>query len=180
MNNQQSGGEAIRLTNRTARALREQARQQQFALHVAATVITLLLAVAAVLLGMRHLIAVPLTVLAAIAIDALLILLARGRYLSLTGQAICTEAAARQMRGQSAEEIRMQTAQRDLQRIKEDLGLGRDEEDEDLRAPQKKTASHVETVHTDGDTRAVPPAARRRRQARLQVLTSDEPADQAK
>ena len=61
MNNQQSGGEAIRLTNRTARALREQARQQQFALHVAATVITLLLAVAAVLLGMRHLIAVPLT-----------------------------------------------------------------------------------------------------------------------
>ena len=100
-NNQQK--DAIRLTNRTARALREQAKQQRTALYVLATVVAVALCAAAVILGIGRLIAVPVCVLIAMALDTLIILLARGRYLSLTGQAICVEAAARQLRGESAE-----------------------------------------------------------------------------
>ena len=180
--NQIQGGEAIRLTNKTAKALRQQAKQQRTALYVAATLMTIVMAVVAVIIGIEHLIAVPITVLAIILMDALMILLARGRYVSLTGQAICTEAAARQMRGQSAEEARIEVARRDLERIKADLGLREngDEEDEDLRrsAPTKKSAPHMHTadeheVHM-GETRVMEPASRRRRQARLQVISSDD------
>lgn len=186
--------DAIRLTNKTARALREQAKQQRNALYVLATVVSVALCALAVVIGMAHLIAVPLFVLTAIALDAMIILLARGRYLSLTGQAICTEAAARQMRGESAEEQRVKTAARDLERIKADL-VGeaphkpamndRDEEDDDLRAvaPVKKKAAPVrildEEEQEEQATREVTPVSRRRRQARLQVIVGEDAHDQA-
>ena len=66
--------DAIRLTNKTARALREQAKTQRTALYVLATVVSVLLCAAAVLIGIEHLVAVPVCVLAAIALDALIIL----------------------------------------------------------------------------------------------------------
>lgn len=174
--------DAIRLTNKTARALREQAKAQRTALYVLATVISIALCAVAVLIGIQHLVAVPVCVLTAIALDALIILLARGRYLSLTGQAICTEAAARQMRGESAEMQRVKTAARDLQKIKEDL-IRQDaheedeEEDEDMRAcvPAKKKLQSVHPAEEEAEeTRKVEPVARRRRQARLQVIVGDE------
>ena len=184
--------DAIRLTNKTARALREQAKQQRNALYVLATVVAVALCAAAVVLGIAHLIAVPICVLTAIALDALIILLARGRYLSLTGQAICTEAAARQMRGESAQEQRVRTAARDLERIKADLASDTpeaqdddDEEDADLRAamPVKKKMAPVRILEEEEDeeqaTREVAPVSRRRRQARLQVIVSGEAHDQA-
>lgn len=174
--------DAIRLTNKTARALREQAKAQRTALYVLATVISIAMCAVAVLIGIQHLVAVPVCVLTAIALDALIILIARGRYLSLTGQAICTEAAARQMRGESAEMQRVKTAARDLQKIKEDLirqdAHEDEEEDEDMRAcvPAKKK---LQSVHPDEEeaeeTRKVEPVTRRRRQARLQVIVGDEP-----
>ena len=185
MNNQPK--DAIRLTNKTARALREQAKAQRTALYALATVLSIALCAAAVIVGIVHLIAVPVCVLAAIALDALIILLARGRYLSLTGQAICTEAAARQMRGESIEAQRVRTAARDLERIKEDLvreeNMGTseedEEEDEDMRAPApaKKKLQPVRMDEEDEDaqsTREVSPVTRRRRQARLQVIVGDE------
>ena len=49
-NNRERGGESIRLTNRTAKALREQAKQQRTALYAAATVITLVLAAVVLLI----------------------------------------------------------------------------------------------------------------------------------
>ena len=180
--------EAIRLTNKTARALREQAKQQRTALYAFATVLSILLAGAAVIIGIEHLIAVPVMVLIAIVLDALIILLARGRYLSLTGQAICTEAAARQLRGQSAEEARVSTAKRDLERIKADLAMREredEEDDEDMYAPAAHKAAKPQPVRLreeDGekqDTRVIPAAQRRRRQARLQVITGDAPDNQA-
>ena len=173
--------DAIRLTNKTARALREQAKAQRTALYVLATVMSIALCAAAVLIGIQHLVAVPVCVLTAIALDALIILLARGRYLSLTGQAICTEAAARQMRGESAEMQRVKTAARDLQKIKEDLirqgAHEDDEEDEDMRAcvPAKKKMQSVHPAEEEAEeTRKVEPVTRRRRQARLQVIVGDE------
>lgn len=181
MDNQQK--DAIRLTNRTARALREQAKQQRTALYVLATVVAVALCAAAVILGIGRLIAVPICVLIAMALDALIILLARGRYLSLTGQAICVEAAARQMRGESAEAQRMQTAARDLMRIKADLSADEDEEDEDMRspAPAKRTPQPAPVPRTEAAdaTREVKPVARRRRQARLQVLAGNDAHESA-
>lgn len=181
MDNQQK--DAIRLTNRTARALREQAKQQRTALYVLATVISVALCAAAVILGIGRLIAVPICVLIAMALDTLIILLARGRYLSLTGQAICVEAAARQMRGESAEAQRMQTAARDLMRIKADLSADEDEEDEDMRspAPAKRTPQPAPIPRTEAAdaTREVKPVARRRRQARLQVLAGNDAHESA-
>lgn len=179
MNNQQK--DAIRLTNKTARALREQAKQQRTALYALATVLSIVLCALAVIIGIQHLIAVPVCVLVAIALDALIILLARGRYLSLTGQAICTEAAARQMRGESIEAQRVKTAARDLERIKEDLSREaeqEDEEDEDMRAPapakKKLQPVHIAEADEEENTRRVEPVTRRRRQARLQVIVGDE------
>ena len=173
--------DAIRLTNKTARALREQAKAQRTALYVLATVISIALCTVAVIIGIQHLVAVPVCVLTAIALDALIILIARGRYLSLTGQAICTEAAARQMRGESAEMQRVKTAARDLQKIKEDLirqdAHEDEEEDEDMRAcvPAKKKLQSVHPAEEEAEeTRKVEPVARRRRQARLQVIVGDE------
>lgn len=180
MDNQQK--DAIRLTNRTARALREQAKQQRTALYVLATVVAVALCAAAVILGIGRLIAVPVCVLIAMALDTLIILLARGRYLSLTGQAICVEAAARQMRGESAEAQRMQTAARDLMRIKADLSAD-EEEDEDMRspAPAKRTPQPAPIPRTEAAdaTREVKPVARRRRQARLQVLAGNDAHESA-
>lgn len=184
MDNQQK--DAIRLTNRTARALREQAKQQRTALYVLATVVAVALCAAAVIIGIGRLIAVPICVLIAMALDTLIILLARGRYLSLTGQAICVEAAARQMRGESAEAQRMQTAARDLMRIKADLSADEEEEeeeDEDMRspAPAKRTPQPAPVPRTEAAdaTREVKPVARRRRQARLQVLAGNDAHESA-
>ena len=184
--------DAIRLTNKTARALREQAKQQRNALYVLATVVSVALCALALVLGIAHLIAVPICVLTAIALDALIILLARGRYLSLTGQAICTEAAARQMRGESAEMQRVKTAARDLERIKADLVSeapsaqeDEDEEDDDLRATAsvKKKMAPVRILEEEDQeeqaTREVAPVLRRRRQARLQVIVGEDAHDQA-
>ena len=180
--------DAIRLTNKTARALREQAKTQRTALYALATVVSIALCAVAVIVGIQHLVAVPLCVLAAIALDAVIILLAKGRYLSLTGQAICTEAAARQMRGENAEAQRVRTAARDLEKIKEDLVRAErhedeedDDEDEDMRAPAAVKKLQPVRIHDEEEeaTREMPPVSRRRRQARLQVITSDDAQNRA-
>ena len=175
------GGESIRLTNRTARALREQALRQQFLLRLCALLGALALAALAVYLGMQRILYVPFLLLAMIALCALLLTLARARYLTLTGQAICTEAAARIMRGERAEQQRIIQAQRDLSSIKADLAAhaaprDADEEDEDLYGGIPKATARVSAASV-----AVPaapaqgePPRRRRRQARLQVLSGEE------
>ena len=184
MNNQPK--EAIRLTNRTARALRAQAKAQRTALYALATVVSISLCAVAVIVGIQHLVAVPLCVLAAIALDAVIILLAKGRYLSLTGQAICTEAAARQMRDETAQAQRVKTAARDLEKIKEDLVREvlheeDEEEDEDMRAPAAVRKLQPVRILEDEEeaTREMQPVTRRRRQARLQVFSSDDAQNRA-
>ena len=185
-----SRGEAIRLTNKTARNLRAQAKQQRKVFYAVATVLSIVLSAAAVLLGMQHLIAVPLIVLLMIALDALLIFIGNGRYLSLTAQAICTEAAARQLSGESAEEKRISTAKRDLERIKADLGMAQadaeeeEEDDEDMYCPAPVRKAPVQFSVSSGEptqpvrirpvesapAQEAQSAVRRRRQARLQVI----------
>jgi len=202
---------SIRLTNKTAKNLRRQAIVQKKALYACAVVVSIAFTGVGAWYGLQHIVVLPLMLLLAIAADLLLVLFARGRYLSLVGQAICTEAAARQMKGQSAEEARIETARRDLERIKQDLvqdeaadeeddeDSDEQEDDEDLYAPlppkrpapkmqeipveQMDTRAHppVQLYDTrsaasedDEETRVVEPVQRRRRQARLQVLVSDQ------
>lgn len=64
--------------------------------------------------------AVPLLLAAAVAMDALLALGARRAYLQLIGQAICTEAAARQIREKQSEKERRRQAVSDLVAMQQD------------------------------------------------------------
>lgn len=182
--------DVIRLTNRTARALRESARRQRRVFRVAAAVLTVVLAAASVLLGIRWLLAVPVGVLAAVLLDALLLSAGQARYLSLTGQAICTEAAARQIRGEADASSRRRQALRDLAAISADaadaLRAGGEREDDDLRAQDDVPRSAWDEendpdLRPEKDARAPregekAPVRRRRRQAAFQVISNEQQA----
>lgn len=116
--------EAIRLTNRTAIALRRSAQRVR-AVHLATVgLITAALAALAVYWGLRWLPAVPLTLGAAALLDALLLVHSRRCYLMAVSQAICTEAAAQEIRAGGAQAQRREQAIADLMRAKADLCRG--------------------------------------------------------
>ncbi|MCI7736989.1 MAG: hypothetical protein MSL26_07565 [Clostridiales bacterium] len=191
--------DVIRLTNKTARSLRRNAARMR-RLYVAAVIAaTLALCVVAVLLGLRTLYAVPLTVLVIVLLDAAILTAGQSRYASLLGQAICTEAAARQIRGETDERSRRRQAALDLAAIKADVAQETAQEapapaendDPDLlpEKPQRKPriVREAQEGHAQGDTRRVLPAKqadgeaqetpqsahRRRRQAAFQVIESE-------
>ena len=152
----------------------------------AAVILTLAMAVLAVLLGLRWLIAVPLITAAAVLMDAAIFVRSRTRYMSLTAQAMCAEAAARQLRAQKKEKDRRDQAMRDLAGIKADALR---DEDEDLSPRPERAAmpkatdsrgvdAPEEGERTDDQSApAEPPAQaprRRRRQATLTVLRKEE------
>ena len=145
---------AIRLTNRTAIALRRQAKRTRNAYFVMGAAGTLLLLALAV------------------ATDALLALSARRMYLQLIGQAICTEAAARRIRAEKSEKQRRRQAVDDL------VAMQRDAQRQTGAVPEGDFADAL------GQTRRMPvvkPAPkppetgghRRRRQAGFTVITDD-------
>ena len=190
--------DVIRLTNKTARSLRRNAARMR-RLYVAAVIAaTLALCVVAVLLGLRTLYAVPLTVLVIVLLDAAILTAGQSRYASLLGQAICTEAAARQIRGETDERSRRRQAALGLAAIKADVAQETAQEapapaenDPDLlpEKPQRKPriVREAQEGHAQGDTRRVLPAKqadgeaqetpqsahRRRRQAAFQVIESE-------
>ena len=156
---------AIRLTNKTAVALRENAKKTRNAYFIVGAAGTLALLGAAVYFGMQW--------LPAVALDALLALGARRAYLQLIGQAICTEAAARQIREKQSEKERRRQAVSDLVAMQQDA--------------QRQTPATSEADFADalGQTRRMPavkpapkpPEAagghRRRRQAGFTVIIDD-------
>ena len=156
---------AIRLTNRTAVALRRQAKRTRNAYFVMGAVCTLLLLALAVYLGMMWLPAVPLLLALAVATDALLALSARRMYLQLIGQAICTEAAARRIRAEKSEKQRRRQAVDDLVAMQRDAHEGdfADALGQTRRMPVVKPAP--KPPETGGH--------RRRRQAGFTVITDD-------
>ena len=180
--------DAIRLTNRTARALRSSARRQRAVYRAAAAVLTAALAVVSVLLGLRWLIAVPTGVAVCVLLDAAILAAGQARYLSLTGQAICTEAAARQIHGEADASTRRQQALRDLAAVSADAAdaLRDAREDNDLCAqddaprppldgedyPDLRPARPARAPRADD----APPAHRRRRQAGFQVIDNEQRA----
>ena len=168
-----SAGGAIRLTNKTAIALRESARTVRRAGVVVGAVLTAGLAAASVWCGMRWLPAVPLLIGAAVAIDALIALYVRQTYLLLTGQAICTEAAARGIRGEADARQRRKQALSDLAEIQKDVekAVGRREEEEQELFPPLSQTRRISAVKPPEETK--PAAHRRRRQAVFTVIQSD-------
>lgn len=186
----ESEGGAIRLTNKTALALRRYAKQERTMAMCAAVILTLAMAVLAVLLGLRWLIAVPLITAAAVLLDAAIFIRSRTRYLSLTAQAICAEAAARQIRSQKKEKDRREQALLDLAGVKEDALRAAqeapmkrresDSEDEPphshagMSAAQEESRSEPPHEEEDGALPDQLPHRRRRRQATLTVLRKED------
>lgn len=169
-----SAGGAIRLTNKTAIALRESARTVRRAGVVVGAVLTAGLAAASVWCGMRWLPAVPLLIGAAVAIDALIALYVRQTYLLLTGQAICTEAAARGIRGEADAKQRREQALSDLMAMQKDVrkAAERSEAEERDLFPALSQTRRISAV-TPPPEEAKPAAHRRRRQAVFTVIQSD-------
>lgn len=176
---QQSESGAIRLTNKTALALRRCAKQERTMAFCAAAILTVVMAVAAVVLGLRWLVAVPLMTAAAVLMDAAIFLRARSRYLSLTAQAICAEASARQLRTQKKEQDRRERALRDLSGVKEDVRRAQKEangREEDAPEPEREEKEASSQAERAGGKDAAPQESvrRRRRQAALTVLRSED------
>ena len=111
----------IRLTNKTAMALRRSAKKVRTAYFAATVIVSILLGAAGVVLGFMWLPAVPLMIAAIALIDCALMIASRSRYLSLIGQAICTEAAAREIRSLGREQKRKERAISDLMDMKADI-----------------------------------------------------------
>lgn len=159
-------GEAIRLTNKTAIALRRSANKEQTAHMAAAVVLTLLLAALAVYLGLTWLWAVPVTVACAVALDAVILIRARSRYLLLTGQAICTEAAARSMREERREQRRRERAISDLADMKADA--------------QRALDASLEAKRVGQDTRSMPALGKKTAEQRADDAVQEKNAQIAK
>lgn len=169
--------EAIRLTNKTAIALRKNAKKVRKAYFAAEIIVSVLLCAAGVILGFLWLPAVPLMIALAALIDCALITASRSRYLLLVGQAICTEAAARELGAASSEQKRREQNQKDLMRMKADIETqmekkpgvqpffeektDREPEDEDMQ-PEPVKAQEMQT------------ARRRRRQNPLTIIRSEQ------
>ena len=113
--------EPIRLTNKTAIALRKSAKKVRTAYFAAAVLLSILLGAAGVVLGFLWLPAVPLMIALIALIDCALMTASRSRYLLLVGQAICTEAAAREISAAGSEKKRREQNEKDLMRMKADI-----------------------------------------------------------
>lgn len=164
----------IRLTNKTAIALRESAKTAQKAGFVLGVVVTAVLAIAAVWLGMQWLPAVPLLIGAAVAIDALIVLYIHQTYLLLTGQAICTEAAARSIHGEKKERQRRRQAVDDLMAMQKDLRKAVEKEErEDSGAFPVLSQTRVIPVIKTESPEPKTEGHRRRKQAVFTVIESD-------
>lgn len=111
----------IRLTNKTAISLRKMAARVRRMHMAAAVVTTIVLVIAALAVGLRWLWAVPLVVIACVLLDAVILVSGRCRYLQLVGQAICTEAASREIRAGVSEQRRREQAISDLMSVKADI-----------------------------------------------------------
>lgn len=111
----------IRLTNKTAIALRKSAQKMRTTHYVVATILSIAMAAAAVFLGIRWLPAVPIMVVLCVLMDCIIVAHARSQYLLLISQAICTEAAARDIRMGGREQKRKERAMNDLLEVKADI-----------------------------------------------------------
>ena len=165
--------EAIRLTNKTAAALRKSAQQIRTAYFAAGVLLSLLLIVLGVYWGFRWLPAVPLSVAAAVLLDCALFVRSRSRYMSLLGQAICTEAAAREIRAGRSESLRREQAINDLMRAKADVMTPSAAKPSGGKEPAARSDAEGAAAGQSGTSGG---HSRRRRQSSLQLIRSEQAA----
>lgn len=138
---------AIHLTNKTAISLRKNAVRMKTLYFISAAVLSIVMAAAAVLLGIRWLPAAPFILALTVLLDVLIIINGRSVYLTMIGQAICTEAAAREIRAGSSESMRREKALNDLMEIQTDvIGMkerSRSEQKDGQEEPELKAAQNV-------------------------------------
>lgn len=161
--------ESIRLTNKTAIALRRNAQRVRVMYFAAAVILSVLLCALGVCLGLMWLPAVFIMIVVVVLMDCALVAASHSRYLSLIGQAICTEAAARDIRAGKKESRRREQAINDLMRAKADVQQADIRPLKTERKPfPAQTHEHTkeERVQTEGTD--VP--HRRRKQMNLQLI----------
>lgn len=152
---------SIRLTNKTALALRKSARQERTLALFSAIFLTALLAALAVIIGIRWLFAVPLLIALAVMMDAVIAVRASSRYQMLTGQAICAEAAARQMRVDRREKDRRVQARRDLDDVKADVMSA---------ALMARAAAHEDEEETEDEEESSGPSSTAKKETTLMEM----------
>ena len=134
--------DAIRLTNKTAVALRRGAQKARTAHYAAIAIMDIAAAVLSVYWGLKWLPAVPLTLALAALISAAVAMHGRRVYLQMIGQAICTEAAAREIRAGMSEQMRREQALSDLMSMKADVRRAQEKrakpENRSVEKPEEK------------------------------------------
>ena len=176
----------IRLTNKTAIALRKNAQRVRTAHYAAATAFSIAMAAAAVILGIKWLPAVPIMVTACVLIDCAIVLHARSQYLLLISQAICTEAAARDIRMGGREQKRKERAMNDLLEAKADIKKETPKQTQGKQPFFEKGISMeldqamlegktvvLPNMHEDADEEADSAPRRRRQQKNLQLIRNN-------
>ena len=178
----------IRLTNKTAIALRKNAQKMRMAYYAAAVLLSMAMAAAAVYLGILWLPAVPLMVILCVLLDCVIVMRARSQYLLLIGQAICTEAAAREIRADSREQKRKERAVSDFLEAKEDVKKpvqkkmqeakpffekGMNDRNDEAALMGKTVALAAVHAHESDDGKEADAPRRRRQQKSLQLLKND-------
>lgn len=147
----------IRLTNKTAIALRRSAQQTRTAHNAAAVLLSIAMAVAAVQLGVRWLPAVPIMVAVCVLLDCAIVIHGRSVYLMLIGQAICTEAAARDIRQESREKKRKERAVSDLMAAKADISKAAEQGAKDVQPFfEKGVSAALDQAMLEGKTIVLP------------------------
>ena len=170
--------EAIRLTNKTAIALRKSAQRLRTMYFAAAVILSVLLSALGIFLGFLWLPAVPLMIAGIALLDCAIMLSSRSRYLSMLGQAICTEAAAREIRAGKSESRRREQAISDLMRVKADVQENNEKQTAPGAQPFFEPKAEEDGAHEAADqeeTKAQTDAPhRRRRQKSLQLIKSEQ------
>jgi len=167
--------EAIRLTNKTAIALRRNAKKVRTAYFAAAVITSVLLGAAGVALGFLWLPAVPLMIVLIALIDCALMTASRSRYLSLLGQAICTEAAAREICLERSEEKRLAQKEKDLMRMKADISTAMEKKPGAQPFFEEKNEEEQENDDLLPEAAKQPEEPRRRRRQKpLTIIRSEQ------
>ena len=175
----------IRLTNKTAIALRKNAQRVRTAHYAAATLLSIMMAGAAVYLGIKWLPAVPIMVVLCVLLDCAIVMHARSQYLLLIGQAICTEAAARDIRMGGREQKRKERAMNDLLEAKADIKKEVSQQENSAKPFLEKGMSKeldqamhegktvvLPNMHEEEETDGAP--RRRRQQKSLQLIKNNQ------
>ncbi len=154
----------FRLTNKTALALRQQAKRAKKTYTAVMIALSVVLIALSIGLGLRWLPATPLLLLLTAVLDVLLSQRKRSVYLMLTSQAICTEAAARDIQTGISETHRREQALTDLMRVKADAqrAMNSTQENREARAAGRESAPESNLQH------------RRRRADGLKLIRGEE------